>query len=519
MPFNYENYINFVTPYFYLGFLIIILSVVTFGFSKRKWLPLFFLVAGNLIMSGTLSYMQPFLHLWDEQVHALVAKNMTNHPFKPMLVVSPHLDYSWKNWLANHIWLHKQPWFLWQIALFFKIFGINTFVLRLPDMLMFSGLLLITYRMGTIIYNKPAGFYAAVILAGSNFFYRLVTGVQATDHNDVAFVFYVSASFWSWLELEKSGKRHWLVLTGMFSGIAILNKWLPGLAVYSGWFASIVLSKTKRKNIDNYLQLLYASGITVAVALPWQIYILLRFPKESSYELGHFSQHFFSAVEGHSGNFMFHITNISNLYGTDFKYLILASLLSLFFIKIKNEYKIALITWIFTVYLFFSVAATKMAAFTFIVAPLVLITVSLSINYALKILFNQKNYLLKTVKPVVTVLVFGFILINFSHINDLILKNDHNTKNFYEKQIKKTIFYKKLPKLLNKGNYEFFNCPALDHIKVMFYTGYNAHDFLPTKNDIQKLIPQKITPVVFDDGMLPQYITENDKIIKIKKPL
>ena len=89
-----------------------------------------------------------------------------------MLIAEPHIKYSYKIWLGNHIWLHKQPWFLWQIALFFKLFGVNVFVLRLPSMLMFSGLLLLIYRIGSIVNSKSTGFYAALLFAGSHFFYR-----------------------------------------------------------------------------------------------------------------------------------------------------------------------------------------------------------------------------------------------------------------------------------------------------------------------------------------------------------
>jgi 4-amino-4-deoxy-L-arabinose transferase len=519
MSFDYENYLSTIVPYFYSGFAVVMVSVIVFELTKRKGWALLLLVTGNLIMSATLSYMQPFLHMWDEQVHALVAKNMVSHPFKPMLFTDPHLDYSYKVWTGNHIWLHKQPWFLWQIALFFKIFGSNFFVLRLPSILMFSGLLLIIYRLGTIIKNNKTGFYAALMFAGSNFFYRLVTGALATDHNDTAFVFYVTASLWAWFEFENSERKHWLVLTGIFSGIAILNKWLPGLLVYSGWFLSLVFSQAKRKDIKNYLQLLYAFAITVAVALPWQIYILLRFPLESRYEYSYNSMHFFSTVEKHKGDYLFHINHITTLYGQDFQYVFYASLIILLFIKIKREHKIALYTFIITVYMFYSLAATKMLAFTFIVAPLVYIIVSLAINYILEILFKQKNRLQIILNSAFTILIFGFVLINFSHIHDLVLKNDKHTKKIYEIQISNTVFYKKLPQLLEKGNYEYFNCRNYDHIKIMFYTGHNAHGYLPTKKIINKLVAQNITPVVFDNGKLPQYIISDNRVLKIKSSI
>lgn len=58
----------------------------------------------------------PFLHDWDERFHAIVAKNMITYPFKPMLFVNPVLPYDYRAWCCNHIWVHKQPLFLWQMA-------------------------------------------------------------------------------------------------------------------------------------------------------------------------------------------------------------------------------------------------------------------------------------------------------------------------------------------------------------------------------------------------------------------
>jgi len=34
--------------------------------------------------------LDPFLNTWDEQFHALVAKNMMANPFKPMLYAESH---------------------------------------------------------------------------------------------------------------------------------------------------------------------------------------------------------------------------------------------------------------------------------------------------------------------------------------------------------------------------------------------------------------------------------------------
>jgi 4-amino-4-deoxy-L-arabinose transferase-like glycosyltransferase len=78
-----------------------------------------------------------FLHTWDERYHALVAKHLIQHPFRPTLYDNPVLPYDYRNWTANHIWLHKQPLPLWTMAASLSLFGVHEIALRLPSSLLF----------------------------------------------------------------------------------------------------------------------------------------------------------------------------------------------------------------------------------------------------------------------------------------------------------------------------------------------------------------------------------------------
>src|SRR5690606_28721971 len=99
---------------------------------------------------------------WDERFHALVARNMMDEPFRPMLKTSallPHEDYT--AWCCNHIWLHKQPLFMWQMALSMKVFGVSEPALRLPSVIMGALMILLLYRITVLVTgNKTAGLIA-----------------------------------------------------------------------------------------------------------------------------------------------------------------------------------------------------------------------------------------------------------------------------------------------------------------------------------------------------------------------
>merc|ERR1711964_451238 len=49
------------------------------------------------------------IHYWDEGFHAMVARNLTQHPFLFTLYDQPWLPFDYKSWGNNYVWLHKPP--------------------------------------------------------------------------------------------------------------------------------------------------------------------------------------------------------------------------------------------------------------------------------------------------------------------------------------------------------------------------------------------------------------------------
>ena len=129
--------------------IILVISAVTFHVDKKQ-IALTFLFFGSLGLGFFIANLDNFLIIWDEQYHALVAKHMLDNPFRPTLYSIPLLDYDYKNWTSNHVWVHKQPLFLWQMALSLKMFGINEMAIRIPSILLHACTTLIIYRIGKI---------------------------------------------------------------------------------------------------------------------------------------------------------------------------------------------------------------------------------------------------------------------------------------------------------------------------------------------------------------------------------
>src|SRR5262245_17554130 len=94
------------------------------------------------------------LTYWDESFHAIVARNLLKHPLKFTLYEDPWLHFPPSDWGSSHIWLHKPPLALWQIASSYFLLGVNMFALRFPSALLSTGAAFLTYRIGVEIFHS-----------------------------------------------------------------------------------------------------------------------------------------------------------------------------------------------------------------------------------------------------------------------------------------------------------------------------------------------------------------------------
>ena len=359
-----------------------------FYFVKKDRLALLLLTLGGMCLFTFGALSDPFLQLWDERFHALVAKNCMETPLMPRLYPElPIAEFDPMIWSHAYIWLHKQPLFIWQIALCFKLFGVSEFTLRLPSVIMATLMIPLCYRMGKLFIDRRLGYYTALSAAFSWFMLDLVSGHGLSDHNNVCFAFYVTASVWSWMEYVRSGRKWgWVALTGVLSGCAILTKWLTGLLVYLVWGLYLLSKYRFRLKEWKILQLVAALAITVAVALPWQIYTIKAYPEVAKKELENNSAHFSQAVEGHHQDRDFYLKTLPVIYIGDKDYgnitsevleytpkrvlhiLILLTGFGLLVYRSKQwEKRIPLAVTVLFVYLFFSMAGTKLPAYLFCV--------------------------------------------------------------------------------------------------------------------------------------------------------
>ena len=521
------------------GLLLAASSFILYYLKKDRWSLLLLTMGGFcLYLFGAMT--DPFLNFWDERFHALVAKNCMETPFMPRLYPElPMAEFDPLVWSHAYIWMHKQPLFTWQIALCFKLFGVSEFTLRLPSAIMATLMIPLCYRIGKLFVDRRLGFYTALSATFSWFLLDLVSGHGTSNHNNVCFVFYVTASVWSWMEYVRSGRRWgWAVATGVLSGCAILTKWLTGLLVYLVW--GVYLLSKYRFHLKEWKipQFIVALAVTVAVALPWQLFTMKAYPEVARYEMKYNAAHFNVALEGHSQAPDFYLQTLPFIYIGDkdydeitskaidytplriFHILIILAGMGLLVLYSKTwEKRIPLIVTILFVYLFFSMAVVKLPAYPFCICVVGFMSLGM-IGCLLEEIIQKllKNRIVSfavwfPLMAFIALYQFNFTWYRHHHVNQYVWWRSYMIENVQS--------YKKLQKILPERTI-LFNVRAVEDWKnyclpteAMFYSGAICYSFTPTEEQLQMLKSQGYHIAVLTHLPVPDYMLADDEVQKI----
>lgn len=468
------------------------------------------LTVSALFFYSFVALLDPFIHIWDERFHALVAKNLMHHPLMPTLYDQPVVSMAYDRWDRSVIWLHKQPLFLWQIALSYKIFGVNEFALRFPSVIMASLMLPMAYRVGKLLLNETVGYLAAVLMLSSFYTIQLVSGEQGMEHNDLVFLFYVTASLWAWVEYEYASshsKWRWVVLIGLFSGAAILCKWLVGLLVFAALGVRLLMDFDRNR----LLQFVFALVITVAVAIPWQLLSFQWYPAEAAYELEYNALHFTDALEGHGGELLYHWDNIPLLFGDAAFYMIIPGLLLLVLLARNRKVAISFAILPMLVYVFYSLAATKMQSYPYVSAMPVYLAVAALLGSILTGFAPERSRLFQLIFPV---MICGIVYVNIRP-NDVLKHHTswYGYNEYHEELSKNRLKFLELKANLPQ-NSVLFNVSGRHYVEAMFYTGFPSYQMMLGENELREVELAGMIPVVLDDERveIPEEILKDSRV-------
>jgi 4-amino-4-deoxy-L-arabinose transferase len=461
------------------------------------WLQVLLLTAIAFALRCYLASLDPYLHKWDERFHALVARNMMDNPFVPMLRRGQILPYDYRQWVMNTVWLHKQPLFLWQIALSLKLFGVSVFALRLPSIVMGTLMVPVLYD---ICRQMRCSHFTAITAAAMHCccFYHLemVSGNVGMDHNDVAFAFYILTSVWAYARYVRHHSWKWIVLIGLFAGCAILCKWLVGLLVYAGWAVALLSSIREKGFCKKTLHLSGSILITVAVVLPWQIYTLIRFPAEARYELAYSSRHLGEAMEGHRGDWMYYFRFFPQYFGDTIYWLVPLGIMLLLCSRwLERGISTAVSAMFMLALVFFSfIAQTKILAYLMPVIPLGYIAIAFTADQILGFLSRQPK--LRIALSIILFLLFANLSLQWGEI-----QSSHNPDDPERRAaIANTAVFRNLTSHLKPGTSVILNLTDWEDIDVMFFNNnLIAHWGCPSPSDFAIYARRNMLIAVFPD--------------------
>jgi 4-amino-4-deoxy-L-arabinose transferase len=433
--------------------------------ERYEW-SLFFILLAGLLLRIFVSF-DLFLHEWDERYHALVAKNLTADPFIPMLYKVPLLDYDFKNWASNHIWVHKQPVPIYTIALSLLIFGKNVIAVRLPSIILSTIGIFTSYKIGALLDSKRVGLFAAFLFSINGLILELTGGRVATDHIDVFFCSLIGLAIYFLLYGVKRKSNLFYFFGFLCTAAAILTKWLPALIVLPIWFLYAY------KKVSNKTLFYYFISFSICVfilVIPWQLYVQHNFPVEAEWEYFYNKLHIFEGLGEHDKPFFYHWNRMRIIFGE----IIYIPLIWFVYQQFKNRKStntngLLLLTWIFIPYIFFSIVATKMQAYIIFCAPAIFIIVGIFIDKILKGDINLKRFKY----------LFLFLLIAFPIRYTL-----ERIKPFekYERTKPWIAKMKKLESLTDTKDVVIFNTKY--PVETMFHTDFIAYNETPS---VQKL--------------------------------
>ncbi|TNE56491.1 MAG: hypothetical protein EP344_12465 [Bacteroidetes bacterium] len=440
--------------------------------GNRYTRSLIWIVLAGLLLRVFISF-DLYLHEWDERYHALVAKNLIADPFTPVLYPTPLLEYDYRDWSANHIWVHKQPVPLYSMALSMFLFGVNVLALRLPSVLLSTLAIVFTYKIGAFLFSRKTGLLAAFLCAIHGFLLELTAGRVATDHIDLFFFALITMAMYYALAFARDKRVYRNILCAVFTAAAILTKWLPALIVLPVW-AIAQIHHNGKTNRAVWLHGLVLVSVILFISVPWQLYIHARFPLEAGWESEYNLRHFLEGLEPHGQPFYFHFDRMRILFGE----LIYLPLLWLLWVTVKKRdtYKYLILTvWILVPYLFFSVAQTKMQGYLMFTGVAFFILTAVFFTYLMRIRLRFKS------PKAVFVLAGLFLLLPVRYSIERIKPFDVRPRT--QAWIQKA---RDIARAADPDKTVVFN--SRYPVEIMFYTDMLAYEKLPAPQKLEQLL-------------------------------
>ncbi|MBN2364502.1 glycosyltransferase family 39 protein [candidate division WOR-3 bacterium] len=200
---------------------------------------------------------------WDEAMYASRAKSVVMH--------GSWLDQTEHS--VNGLYSSSHPpLYIWLSALVMKFSGFTPFAARFWSAVAGAISVLMFF---SIIDNKLAGFFSAMIL-GTNAFYF---SYSRQGQLDVFCAFWICAGLLTFIRYDKGKGFLYLLLAGICFGFSLMSKILVGMFLPATVFIFLLVQVlSRRKTIGAaFREMSILSAIGALIALPWHLYMIVLY--------------------------------------------------------------------------------------------------------------------------------------------------------------------------------------------------------------------------------------------------
>ena len=336
-------------------------------FNEKIWEKEIVLILGLVFLCLLLFFFQLGARpIWDidEGMHASTSKDMV-------------LSGDWVTPTFNGENFYDKPILHnWFVALSFLVFGFTEFAARLPAAILGLGCVMATYLLGRRMSGPKTGFLSGVILATNGEFIIL----SRTVVHDISLAFFVTLTLFSFYMGFKNEKhrRRYVLLCYVSSGFAVLAKGPLGVLLPALIIGLFLLLEGK---LHFLREMVTGWGILIffAITAPWYILISLSNKDYAGYFfIDQNLMRFLSPKAQHHGPFYYYFPVLLGGFfpWSCFLPLALYHPLRGGFRKL-DEGTVFLMVWFVIVFVFFTLASSKLSTYILPLFPAVSLLVGL----------------------------------------------------------------------------------------------------------------------------------------------
>ncbi|WP_433610018.1 glycosyltransferase family 39 protein [Prescottella agglutinans] len=176
---------------------------------------------------------------------------------------------------ANSITVDKPPASLWVMALSVRVFGLNSWSILVPQVLIGVASVALLWATVRRYFGAAAGLLAGVVLALT----PVAVLMFRFDNPDALLVLLMIAAVWATLRGVEDGRTRWMVLTGVFVGLGFLTKQLQVMLVVPPLALTYLLAAPLK--LGKRIRQLFAALGALIVSAGWWLLTVELWPADS----------------------------------------------------------------------------------------------------------------------------------------------------------------------------------------------------------------------------------------------